>query len=306
MGSQQSPSQGPQSSEQFWQVSGPSQTLSPHSPQMSSWTQPSSGSQESSVQSSKSSHGLSRPEHSPLAQVSSTVQMSPSSQIEPLAAEVVPHAPVAASQTFTSHWPMPSWEQVTTVAGSTAHRLAWHTRVPLHRSPSSRSAQSASASHGHLLSPASHTPPAHWSPTVQVEPSLQAEPSAAATMAHSPVSESQVLARHSVSRESSHRICTCSSTTQKPSSPQSIASKLHQSSGSSQQSESISQGHSPSVPVQMPPSQWSSLVQSLPSSHTELLSVNAQPSAGSQLSSVHSLKSSHESVSPLPQAPAIQ
>lgn len=64
-----------------------------------------------------------------------------------------------------------SAKQITTVAGSTMHVFFSQTRVPLHASPSSWAAQSASAMHSHVLGPGLQVPDEHRSGPVQVLPS---------------------------------------------------------------------------------------------------------------------------------------
>ena len=160
--------------------------------------------------------------------------------------------------------------------------------VPLHRSPSSKSAQSASVSQSHGIALPPHPPAVQTSPLVQGSPSLQATPSSG-TSAHIPVAGSQAEVRHDPAPPAG-QITTLSGSTWQVS-PTQTSVPLHRlSSSNAAQSASSTQAQPAESPgTHSPPAHASPSVQPLPSSHGAVLWVYAQPVAASQLSSVHAL-----------------
>lgn len=138
------------------------------------------------------------PPQVPSVQVSSAVQLSPSSHDVPLGAGWATHPPCAGSQTPTSHGfepvqttatliqPTPVASQLSSVHGfESSHWLTLLQPTPaVHVSVVQASASSQ------LLAGPVHIPPLHASSTVQGSPSSHAFPSAGVAL-HSPVAASQ-------------------------------------------------------------------------------------------------------------------
>ena len=250
-------------------------------------------SQASSVQGSPSSHAFITPPQAPAWHASSTVQASPSSHAAPWTASFATQAPLSDAHTVNEHAVSPLVSQVTTVAGSTLHSPASQVTTPLHRSPSSKSAQSPSVSHGQVTGVPAQAPDAQASEAVHGLPSEHGVPASTSAWTHAPLAGSQLVTAHSVSVVVSQTTTESGSISQAPSLQRS--EPLHRSASSrSAQSASDSHTHSSvSVPAQAPSEQESSVVQPLPSSHGAALAVKTQPPpVGSQPSSVHGSPSS--------------
>ena len=192
--------------------------------------------------------------------------------------------------------------QLTCVSPSTTQTPPSHSSVPLQRSPSSKSAQSAVVSHVHCGSPA-HSPSKHESPPVQVSPSAQAVSSATSWEEHCPLRGLHSYVRHGSG--ASHVTMVSGFTSHCPALQRSVP--LHRSpSSKAPQSASVPQLQSPvSVPAQTPAAHTSPVVQGSPSSHWPTTPVFAQPEPGLHPSAVQSFPSSQSShASPAPsQAP---
>ncbi|MCC6620079.1 MAG: hypothetical protein IT385_02420 [Deltaproteobacteria bacterium] len=165
--------------------------------------QPVTGLHASKVHGFWSSQLLGTPKHRPFWHWSTSVHGFWSWQNVPLRAATGRHWAVSGSHVFLTHAVSPVGLQATTVSGSTTQRRLAQRSVPLHRSPSSKVAQSASVVHSHRLGPGSHTPAPHVSSTVHGLPSSQGLPSVAGPLEQVPLSGLQVSIVHAL--PSSHR-----------------------------------------------------------------------------------------------------
>src|SRR5438552_1828342 len=155
-------------------------------------------------------HGAGSPTQLPAAQVSRTVQASPSSQAVPSGAGGFEHVPVARSHVPGEwHW---SWARHTTAVP--VQDPAWQVSPVVHTLPSEHAvpfatgtgfghtpvagSQLATAWHwsgaGHTVPAPLHTPAWHVSPVVQALPSLHAVPLATGGFEQVPAAGSQVPA----------------------------------------------------------------------------------------------------------------
>ena len=117
---------------------------------------------------------FSPPTQRPAWQVSSLVQVVPSSQGTPSAVAWRAQRPLAGSQVFTEQRVSMLWSQNTMLAGSTVQAPPMQSSSPLHASPSSRGAQSASAAQSQAgVGVPAQRPALHMSLSVQGLPSSQ-------------------------------------------------------------------------------------------------------------------------------------
>jgi hypothetical protein len=113
------------------------------------------------------------PTHAPATQAPSLKQASSLSQDAPSARGLGAQVPVEGWHWFVTQGPSSAVSQVTTLPAFTRQVPPSQNSVPLHRSPSSKSAQSASTEQPHAASAVpTHCPAVHTSPTVQALPSL--------------------------------------------------------------------------------------------------------------------------------------
>ena len=223
--------------------------------------------------SSLHSHWLVPGAQTPDAQPSPWVQSLPSVHVAASGSATTAHLPVAGAQAVFWHAVSSTVWQMTTEAGLVRHFWVFGSQyeMPLQRSPSSLSAQSASPWHGHTPASPEQTPlPSQVSPAVHALPSVQVTPSASDTSSQAPVFGAHLFAEHGRSLAGQEitvlgftaQVCGSACRSQNSVPLQALSSSF------AAQSAWLSHSHALGPPLHCPlPSHASACVHGLPSSH---------------------------------------